>query len=59
MCAAEPGVPLATKNISPFTITPTHGLDEVAGSDLVIASATTARGRRTTRPGVLEALREA
>ena len=43
MCAEQPGVPLETKTSSPFTITATHGLDGVAGSDLVIASATMAR----------------
>ena len=46
VCAERPGVPLETKNISPFTITATHGLDAVAGSDLVIASATLVREPR-------------
>ncbi len=59
VCAERPGVPLATKNVSPFTITATHGLDAVAGSDLVIASATSIREPGDYPPDVLEALREA
>jgi hypothetical protein len=40
VCAVEPGVPLPAKDVDHFTITPQHGLDVVAGSDLVIVSAT-------------------
>jgi AraC family transcriptional activator FtrA len=59
VCAEQPGVPLETKNISPFTITATHGLEAVAGSDLVIASATLVRERDEYPVPVLEALRDA
>src|SRR3954447_16143502 len=59
VCAEHPGVPLETKNTSPFTITATHGLDGVAGSDLVIAAATTVRAREEYPDAVLRALRQA
>jgi len=59
VCADRPGVPLATKNLSPFSITATHGLDDVVGSDLVIASATSIREPADYPPDVLRVLREA
>ena len=59
VCAERPGVPLETKNISPFTITATHGLDAVAGSDLVIAAATLVRDRDEYPVAVVQALRDA
>ena len=59
VCAERPGVPMQTKNISPFTITATHGLDAVAGSDLVIASATLVREPDEYPTAVLEAFRDA
>ena len=59
VCAERPGVPVATKNTAPFSITPTHGLDAVAGSDLVIASATSIRAPSDYSPAVLDALRTA
>ena len=40
VCGIEPGRPLAAKLTTPATITPAHGLDAVAGSDLVIVSPT-------------------
>jgi len=36
VCAAVPGRPMAMKTTTPLSITPTHGLDAVPGSDLVI-----------------------
>ena len=59
VCAERPGVPMQTKNISPFTITATHGLDAVAGSDLVIAAATLVREPDEYPTAVLEAFRDA
>jgi transcriptional regulator GlxA family with amidase domain len=59
VCAERPGVPLETKNTSPFTITATHGLDGLGGSDLVIAAATTVRAREEYPDAVLRALRKA
>jgi AraC family transcriptional activator FtrA len=59
VCAERPGVPLETKNVSPFTITASHGLDAVAGSDLVIAAATLVRERDEYPAPVLQALRDA
>ncbi|PZQ49181.1 MAG: AraC family transcriptional regulator [Phenylobacterium zucineum] len=57
VCAAEPGRPLAGKLTTPLTITPTHGLDVVAGSDLVIVSATTPQAEYPAE--VLDVLRQA
>jgi len=59
VCSITPGVPLKTKNVAPFTITATHGLADVAGSDLVIVAATTVRAPEAYPPEVLEVLREA
>lgn len=59
VCGIEPGRPLATKNRDPFTITPQHGLDAVAGSDLVIVSPTIPRPEQTYPAAVLETLRAA
>ncbi len=59
VCSVNPGVPLQTKNVSPFTITATHGLADVAGSDLVIVAATAVRAPESYPPEVLEVLREA
>jgi transcriptional regulator GlxA family with amidase domain len=41
VCALEPGRPMSTKVTTPFTVTATHGLADVAGSDLVIVCPTT------------------
>ncbi len=59
VCSVTPGTPLATKNISPFTITATHGLDGVVGSDLVIVAATLVRESGGYPPEVLQVLRAA
>ena len=59
VCAEHPGVPLSTTNTASFSITATHGLDAVVGSDLVIASATPILEREAYPPAVLEALRAA
>jgi len=48
VCSVNPGVPMQTKNISPFAITPTHSLDEVADSDLLMSIC-----RRLTAPDPL------
>ena len=59
VCSATPGVPLATKNVSPFGIVAPYGLDAVAGSDLVIVSATPFK-RDTPYPAeALEVIRQA
>ncbi|MCA0295760.1 MAG: helix-turn-helix domain-containing protein [Actinobacteria bacterium] len=59
VCGVEPGRPLATKNRDPFTITPTHGLDAVAESDLVIVSPNLPARGAGYPPEVLDALRAA
>jgi AraC family transcriptional activator FtrA len=59
VCSVTPHVPLQTQNISPFSITATHGLDGVVDSDLVIVSATPVRHEAGYPVEVLEVLREA
>ncbi|MET0693176.1 MAG: helix-turn-helix domain-containing protein [Propionibacteriaceae bacterium] len=59
VCSITPDQPLKTKNISPFSITATHGLDGVVGSDLVVVSATLARAPEDYPPEVLQVLRDA
>jgi AraC family transcriptional regulator, transcriptional activator FtrA len=59
VCSLTPGVPLETKNVSPFTITASHSLDAVVGSDLVIMSATLVRSVDQYPVEVLDALRNA
>ncbi len=59
VCGVRPGVPMESKHLDPFTITPRHGLDAVAGSDLVIVSATLVRADEEYPPEVLAALRDA
>lgn len=59
VCGLEPGVPLRTKSLDPFAITPHYGLDAVAGSDLVIVSATLIRPDEDYPAPVLDALRAA
>ena len=57
VCGLEPGRPLATNVTAPLTIAATHGLEGVAGSDLVIVAPTTARD--DFPPEVLDALQRA
>lgn len=59
VCTERPGTPLQTKTLSPFTITATDGLDAVAGSDLVIMSATLPRTPTGYSPVLLQTLRDA
>ncbi len=59
VCALEPGRPLATDDTGYFTISPTCGLDAVAGSDLVIVSATPIREDEEYPAEILDVLREA
>lgn len=59
VCSQTPGVPLETQNVAPFSITATHGLDAVTGSDLVVAAATRIRSREDYPAEVLSALRGA
>lgn len=59
VCGVEPGVALGGKHTDPISITPQHGLDGVAGSDLVIVSATLVRADDDYPPAVLEAVRAA
>lgn len=57
VCAVEPGRPLAAKTTTPMTITPTHGLDAVVGSDLVVVCPTP--NLEDYPPEVLDTLRAA
>lgn len=59
VCSERPGQPLKTKTLSPFTITATEGLDAVAGSDLVVMSATLPRTPTGYSPELLRTLVEA
>jgi AraC family transcriptional activator FtrA len=59
ICTEYPERPLRTKNVSAFNITATHGLDAVAGSDLVIVSATLVRNGEDYPPAVVRVLQEA
>ena len=58
VCAVEPGRPLETKNVTPFTITPTDGIDAVPGSDLIIVAATQIRPDGDYPEVVLDVLRQ-
>jgi AraC family transcriptional activator FtrA len=58
-CSVEPGRPLRTKNVDGLALLPTHGLDGVAGSDLVVVSATPVRAPDEYPTEVLAVLREA
>jgi len=59
VCSPTPNRPLQTKNISPFQITAPLGLDALAGSDLVIVSATLVRPSQEYPVEVLQVLRDA
>lgn len=59
ICALDPGKPLTTKTTSPFTITATHGLDAVAGSDLVVIAATPFRDSADYPTEAIRVIREA
>jgi len=59
VCSVTQGVQLRTKNTSPFSITAPYGLDGVAGSDLVIVSATPIRTRDAYPDEVLSTVRAA
>ncbi|MEA4944756.1 MAG: helix-turn-helix domain-containing protein [Propionicimonas sp.] len=57
VCGIKPGVPLQAKNVEHFTITPTRGLDAVAGTDVVIVAASPIRRREDYPPEVLDTVR--
>lgn len=59
VCAERPGVPLATKTTTALTVSASHGLDAVAGSDLVVVAATPARAGSEYPAEVLQVLRQA
>jgi AraC family transcriptional activator FtrA len=59
VCAETPGVPLATGTTAGFSLTASHGLEGVVGSDLVIVSATEVRPAEEYPVEVLDALRAA
>lgn len=59
VCGVRPGAPMESKHLDPFTITPRLGLDAVAGSDLVIVSATLVRADADYPREVLETVRAA
>lgn len=59
ICGIAPGVPLAAKNVEHFAITPTRGLDEVAGSDVVIVAATAVRHADEYPVEVIDTIRAA
>lgn len=59
ICALHPERPLTAKSVTPFTITASHGLEGVRGSNLVIVSATPPRGENGYPPEVIAAIRQA
>jgi AraC family transcriptional activator FtrA len=59
VCSVTPGAGLQTKNVSPFTITASDGLEAVVGTDLVVVAATQVRSPDEYPPEVLDVLREA
>jgi transcriptional regulator GlxA family with amidase domain len=59
VCSVTPGVPLRTQNTSALSITAPYGLEGVAGSDLVIVSATPIRTANEYPDEVLSAVRAA
>lgn len=59
VCSPTPGVPLAAKDVATITVTAKHGLDAVAGSDLVIVCATPIRPASGYPEEMLDALRTA
>jgi transcriptional regulator GlxA family with amidase domain len=59
VCALHPERALTTKTVTPFHIIPSHGLEGVRGSKLVIVSATTPRGEHGYPPEILAAIRQA
>jgi AraC family transcriptional activator FtrA len=59
ICSTTPGRSLETKTVSPFSITAPHGLDAVAGSDLVVVAPTPVRADEDYPVEVLNALRDA
>ncbi|WP_231930317.1 AraC family transcriptional regulator [Friedmanniella luteola] len=59
VCAQQPGVPLTTNTGASMSVTAGHGLDAVAGSDLVIVSATAVRPAADYPAEVLDVIRAA
>lgn len=59
VCATNPSRPLATNTTSSLSVTATHGLDGVAGSDLVVVAATARRSDPDYPVDVLDAIRQA
>ena len=59
VCATNPSRPLATNTTSSLSVTATHGLDGVAGSDLVVVAATARRSDSDYPVDVLDAIRQA
>lgn len=59
VCAEQPDVPLGTGTAASVAVSAGHGLDAVAGSDLVIVSATAVRPAAEYPAAVLEVLRQA
>lgn len=59
VCAAEPGKPLRTNTTSAMQVVAPHGLDQVAGSDLVVVAATKIVPNPEYPPAALEAIRAA
>ncbi len=59
VCALDPSRPLTTQTTAPFTITASHGLEAVRGSDLVVVGATPARRPEEYPPEAIEAIQQA
>ena len=59
VCGVTPGAPMTTRTTTALTLTPALGLDAVAGSDLVVVSATPVRPAGDYPAEVLEAVRTA
>jgi transcriptional regulator GlxA family with amidase domain len=59
VCALNPGTPLATETTTGMTLSAPYGLDEVAGSDLVVVAATAITRDRSYPPEILDTIRQA
>ena len=59
ICGEHPGRPLRVKSTAPLSITPAHGLDDVAGADLVVLVPATPEHGAPYPEVVVETVRQA
>lgn len=59
ICGQQPGRPLRVKSTTPLSIVPTHGLDAVAGADLVVLVPATPENGAAYPPEVVQTVQAA